>query len=84
VFTEIVKKSRGEKFLPPTDAEKKEILLRQFDRVVAEKGLNGIKEFRHHLLQYCKGFSGSARLRKEISLLTSPKSVLDAIDSVFG
>lgn len=84
VFTEIVKKSCGEEFLPPTDAEKKEILLRQFDRVVAEKGLNGIKEFRHHLLQYCKGFSGSARLRKEISLLTSPKSVLDAIDSVFG
>ena len=84
VFTEIVKKSRGETFSEPTNEEKKAILLRQFDRVVKEKGLNGIKEFRHHLLQYCKGFSGSARLRKEISLLTSPKSVLDAIDSVFG
>ncbi|MBE6691955.1 MAG: tRNA dihydrouridine synthase DusB [Ruminococcaceae bacterium] len=84
VFTEIVKKSRGEEYQEPSNAEKKEILLNQFQMVVEEKGFNGIKEFRHHLLQYCKGFSGSARLRKEISLLTSPKSVLDAIDTVFG
>lgn len=84
VFTEIIKKSRGEEYQEPSNAEKKEILLNQFQMVVEEKGFNGIKEFRHHLLQYCKGFSGSARLRKEISLLTSPKSVLDAIDTVFG
>ncbi len=84
VFTEIVKKSRGEEYKEPSNNEKKEILLNQFQMVVEEKGFNGIREFRHHLLQYCKGFSGSAKLRKEISLLTGPKSVLDAIDAVFG
>ena len=84
VFSEIIAKLNGEEYTEPTTQEKKTILLKQFDTVVKEKGINGIKEFRHHLLQYCKGFSGSAKLRKEISLLTSPKSVLDAIDSVFG
>lgn len=84
VFGEIIAKLEGKEYTVPSTEEKKAILLRQFDTVVKEKGVNGIREFRHHLLQYCKGFSGSARLRKEISLLTSPKSVLDAIDSVFG
>lgn len=84
VFTEIVSKLEDREYVAPTVAEKKEILLRQFEIVVEEKGIGGIREFRHHLLQYCKGFSGSAKLRKEISLLTTPKSVLDAIDAVFG
>ncbi len=84
VFSEIIAKSEGREYVCPTMEEKKAALLRQFDIVVKEKGVNGIREFRHHLLQYCKGFSGSARLRKEISLLTTPKSVLEAIDSVFG
>ena len=84
VFTEITAGLEGKEYTVPANEEKKAVLLRQFERVVEEKGVNGIREFRHHLLQYCKGFSGSARLRKEISLLTSPKSVLDAIDRVFG
>ena len=84
VFSEITAKLQGKEYTPPTTEEKKAILLRQFDTVVKEKGINGIREFRHHLLQYCKGFSGSAKLRKEISLLTSPKAVLEAIDTVFG
>lgn len=84
VFSEIIAKLQGEEYISPTMEEKKQILLQQFDIVVKEKGLNGIREFRHHLLQYCKGFSGSAKLRKEISLLTSPKSVLEAIDAVFS
>ena len=83
VFSQIIAGINGEEYTQPTVAEKKEILLKQFDIVVKEKGMNGIREFRHHLLQYCKGFHGSAKLRKEISLLTTPKSVLDAIDAVF-
>jgi len=83
VFEEIIAGIENREYTPPTTQAKKEILLRQFDTVVKEKGTNGIREFRHHLLQYCKGFHGSAKLRKEISLLTGPKAVLDAIDAVF-
>lgn len=84
VFAEIVAKLDGKKYISPTEREKKEILLRQFETVLAEKGLNGIREFRHHMLQYCKGFSGSAKLRKEISLISTPQDAFSAIDMIFG
>lgn len=84
VFSEITARLEGREFLPPTNAEKKAFLHEQLETVVAEKGLNGIKEFRHHLLQYCKGFAGSAKIRKEISLLVTKQDVMNAIETVFG
>ncbi len=83
VFSEILAGLEGREFIPLTQDEKKSMLIRQLDVVIKEKGERGVHEFRHHLLQYCKGFSGSARLRKEISLITDKKSVLDAIETVF-
>ena len=83
VFTEIISKLEGKEYNEPTNAQKKAVLIRQLEMAISEKGNVAVNEFRHHLLQYCKGFSGSAKLRKEISLLTSPRAVLEAIDSVF-
>lgn len=84
VFSEIIAKLEGRDYKVPTNEEKKEMLLLQFQNVIAEKGMRGICEFRHHLLQYCKGFSGSAKLRKEISTINTPDDVLNAIETVFG
>ncbi len=84
VFDEILSKLERREFCPPTNAQKKELLFRQLKTVVKEKGSNGIKEFRHHLLQYCKGFSGSAKMRKEISLLVTEQDAVNAINEVFG
>ena len=84
VFTEIVTKLRGEEYVVPDNEAKKAMLLKQLETVVNEKGLNGIREFRHHILQYCKGFSGSAKMRKDISLISSKQSAVDAINTFFG
>jgi len=83
VFDEIVSRLEGREYSAPDNKKKKEMLLMQFEAVLAEKGVRGIQEFRHHLLQYCKGFSGSARLRKEISTINKPEDVLIAIETVF-
>lgn len=84
VFGEIICKLNGEEYTEPTNQEKKEMLVQQLDMVIAEKGINGIREFRHHILQYCKGFSGSARMRRDISLISSRKSALEAINTIFS
>lgn len=83
VFTEIVTKLRGEEYVEPNNEAKKAMLLKQLETVINEKGLNGIREFRHHILQYCKGFSGSAKMRKDISLISSKQSAVDAINTIF-
>ena len=84
VFKEIISKLEGKEYTEPTNKEKREMLIAQLDTVIAEKGVNGIRELRHHILQYCKGFSGSARMRKDISLITSRKSALEAINTIFS
>ena len=84
IFAEIKAGLEGQEYTEPTDSEKRELLMQQLDMVIAEKGLNGIREFRHHILQYCKGFSGSAKMRKDISLITSRTAAEDAIRFIFG
>lgn len=84
VFSEITAGLEGQAYAPPSAEEKKALLTEQFETVLREKGLNGIREFRHHLLQYCKGFSGSAKMRKEISLISTRETALEAINTIFG
>ncbi|MBQ5837274.1 MAG: tRNA dihydrouridine synthase DusB [Clostridia bacterium] len=84
VFDEIVCGLEGREYNEPTNSEKRKMLITQLDTVIEEKGLNGIREFRHHILQYCKGFSGSAKMRRDISLITSRESAIQAINFIFG
>ncbi|MBR2900963.1 MAG: tRNA dihydrouridine synthase DusB [Clostridia bacterium] len=83
VFSEIRAKLDGKEYTEPTNSQKREMLVRQLETVIRDKGENGIREFRHHLLKYCKGFSGSARLRKNISLISTRKSAIEAINVIF-
>lgn len=83
VFAEIKARAEGREYTEPTNDEKRKMLINQLDMVIEEKGLNGIREFRHHILQYCKGFSGSAKMRKDISLITSRAAALNAINFIF-
>ncbi len=84
VFKEIICGLEGREYTEPTNEQKRLMLIKQLDTVIEEKGLNGIREFRHHILQYCKGFSGSAKMRRDISLITSRESALNAINYIFG
>lgn len=83
VFSEIISKAEGREYILPSNGEKKALLIKQLETVIAEKGINGIREFRHHILQYCKGFSGSAKMRKEISLISDKNAALNAIETIF-
>ncbi len=84
VFTEIITLAEGREYTPPDSEMKKAILTEQLESVIREKGINGIREFRHHLLQYCKGFSGSAKMRNEISQISTPANAFAAIERIFG
>ncbi|MBR0231755.1 MAG: tRNA dihydrouridine synthase DusB [Clostridia bacterium] len=84
VFAEIKAFSEGRDYVPPTNAEKRGLLLRQLETVIADKGERGVAEFRHHLLQYCKGFPGSAALRADIASVKDRASAREAIFRVFG
>ena len=84
VFSEIVSRLEGREFEPFSNERKRELLVRQLETVISEKGINGIREFRHHILQYCKGFSGSAKMRNEICKVSDKKTALEVIDTIFG
>ncbi len=84
VFSEIIAGLQNKEYSEPTEGMKKELLRWQLSTVVEEKGVNGIREFRHHLLQYCKGFSGSAKMRNEICRISTEKQAIDVIDAIFG
>lgn len=84
VFSEIVSGLEKHEFVPFSNERKKELLVRQLETVIEEKGINGIREFRHHLLQYCKGFSGSAKMRNEICRISEKKEAMNVIETIFG
>ena len=84
VFAEITAHTEGREYAPPDNEEKRNALISQLSAVVAEKGGRGVIEFRHHLLQYCKGFPGSAALRARIAAVSGEKAALEAINGVFG
>jgi len=84
VFAEIKAFFEGKPFAPPTREEKRALLLRQLETVIADKGSRGVVEFRHHLLQYCKGFPGSAALRADIASVKDGASAREAVERVFG
>lgn len=83
VFAEIISGIMGREHIPPSNTEKRETLITQLDTVISEKGERAVRELRHHLLKYCRGFRGSAVLRNQISSVSSRESVLEVINTVF-
>lgn len=83
VFSEIRAKLAGSDYFEPTNAEKREALYFQLDTMIKEKGDRAVNELRHHLLRYCRGFSGSARLRNEISSVSTRGEAEKVIREIF-
>ena len=84
LFSEITARLEGRRYAEPDYDAKRRMIIRQLETVIAEKGERGICEFRHHLLQYCRGFNGSAKLRAEISRVSTRTSALAAIRTIFS
>ncbi len=83
IFSEIVAHIENRPYTPPCNSEKREVLTRQIDAVIAEKGIRAICEMRHHLLKYCKGFSGSSKMRAEISCVATKQQAMEVINKIF-
>lgn len=84
LFSEIKARLENKIYKSPLNSEKRQMVLDQLNAVYNDKGDRGICEFRHHLIEYCHGFNGSARLRGEISTISDKASALSAINRIFG
>ncbi|BEU87225.1 tRNA dihydrouridine synthase DusB [Selenomonas sp. TAMA-11512] len=59
---------RGERLPMPTPAQRRELVLRHLDMLIAYKGeYIGIREMRRHATWYTRGLLGSARLRERFN-----------------
>ncbi|MCR5753704.1 MAG: tRNA dihydrouridine synthase DusB [Acetatifactor sp.] len=69
---------------PPTNAEKREIILRHADLQLKYKGeYIGVREMRKHLSWYTVGMPNSARFRQMINTMESMDELVDSVNNIF-
>lgn len=69
----------------PTNAEKKEIILRHAALQLEHKGeYTGVREMRKHLSWYTVGMPHSAKFRQTINTMESMEELVESVDAIFG
>lgn len=70
---------------PPTLAERRGVMLRHFEAVIALLGERvGVKEMRKHLCWYTKGLHGGGEFRERINHVEGRDAVLACLDGFFS
>ena len=70
---------------PPTNAEKKEIILRHAALQLEYKGeYTGVREMRKHLSWYTVGMPHSAKFRQTINTMESMEDLVQSVEEIFG
>lgn len=70
---------------PPTNAEKKEIILRHAALQLEYKGeYTGVREMRKHLSWYTVGMPHSAKFRQTINTMESMDELVQGVETIFG
>lgn len=68
IFREAVSLWEGSDFMPPTQEERINMLIRHIDMVTADKGEDiGVKEMRKHIAWYTKGMRGATAVRRAVN-----------------
>ena len=71
--------------VPPTNAEKKEIILRHAALQLEYKGeYTGVREMRKHLSWYTVGMPHSAKFRQTINTMESMEELVAGVETIFG
>ena len=71
--------------VPPTNAEKKEIILRHAALQLEYKGeYTGVREMRKHLSWYTVGMPHSAKFRQTINTMESMDELVRGVETIFG
>ena len=84
VFAEITSFLEGKEFVPPTDEEKFEMILRHARLQLEHKGeYIGIREMRKHVSWYTTGMPDSAQFRKAVNSMESMDELEDACRKLF-
>jgi len=74
----------GELLLPPTNAEKREIVLRHAAMEEQYKGeYTAVREMRRHLAWYSFGMPGSAKFRQTINLMETMEELKKSVYMIF-
>ena len=86
IFREVVSYlNTGEIPAPPTNAEKRELILRHAALQLQYKGeYTGVREMRKHLSWYTVGMPNSARFRQAINSMESMDELVESVETIFG
>ena len=86
IFRDVVSYlNTGEVPAPPTNAEKRELILRHAALQLQHKGeYTGVREMRKHLSWYTVGMPNSARFRQAINSMESMDELVESVETIFG
>ena len=86
IFRDVVSfLEKGEIPAPPTNKEKREIILRHAALQLEYKGeYTGVREMRKHLSWYTVGMPHSARFRQTINTMESMDELVRGVETIFG
>ena len=75
----------GEVLERPTEAERKEIILRHAKLLMEYKGeYTAVREMRKHLSWYTTGLHNSAHFRQRINAMESMEELVNSVNDIFG
>ena len=83
LFRALVCHAEGKPYTPPDNAEIRSVLYRQIRMLEEDRGPRALLEMRKHLSHYCRGKTGSARLRERINSVSTREELEQLADLLF-
>ena len=83
LFRALVCHAEGKPYTPPDNAEIRSVLYRQIRMLEEDRGPRALLEMRKHLSHYCRGKTGSARLRERINSVSTREELEELTELLF-
>lgn len=83
LFRALVCHAEGRPYTPPDNAEIRSVLYRQIRMLEEDRGPRALLEMRKHLSHYCRGKTGSARLRERINSVSTREELEELAEILF-
>lgn len=83
LFRALVCHAEGRPYTPPDNAEIRSVLYRQIRLLEEDRGPRALLEMRKHLSHYCRGKTGSARLRERINSVSTREELEELTELLF-
>lgn len=83
LFRALVCHAEGKPYTPPDNAEIRSVLYRQIRLLEEDRGPRALLEMRKHLSHYCRGKTGSARLRERINSVSTREELEELAELLF-